>query len=382
MRSSGASWKWIGFWLVIVCTAFGPFVHPQDSTLAKDILSDPVCLNGKVVYINRAGSIVLRTSFDYIKFGENTFSEGLAGFCLNDKYGFIDEAGQIIIQPSFDYIGEFSEGLAEVEVNDKWGYIDRNGEYVIKPMFDKSWPFVDGIALVGIQHGIDSEDFYTYKYRFIDRSGRTVVGKTSKPTVGRFDDADTFSEGLAPVKIGKRWGFIDRSGKTQIPFIFKEAKKFDEGLAPATKDGKKWGFIDKQGRFIVEPKFTAAESFSEGLAGVSTYQNGWRDWGFIDKSGKFEIQPTFFQVGRFHEGMVDIFWGGDRGFGFADRSGKIVIDKGFRGVSPFENGLAWVFPSEHGEKYILYGATYVDKSGHYVWDAMKENFLFGSKCDN
>lgn len=70
------------------------------------------------------------------------------------------------------------------------------------------------------------------------------------------------------------------------------------------------------------------------------------------------------------------------GFGFADRTGNVVINRKYRGASNFKNGLAWVHPSDHGEKYILYGGTYIDKTGRHLWNAMEQNKLSGSKCDN
>ena len=104
--------------------------------------------------------------------------------------------------------------------------------------------------------------------------------------------------------------------------------------------------------------------------------------GFIDKQGNIVIKPTFFNVGEFKEGMTMLFFGGERGFGFADRTGKIIIDKKFRAAANFVNGIAWVYPSDHGEKYILYGGTYIDKTGKYIWNPKEKNEAFGAKCNN
>ncbi len=47
----------------------------------------------------------------------------------------------------------------------------------------------------------------------------------------QFDAADSFSEGLAQVKIGNKWGYIDKTGKLVIPPQFDEANAFSAGLA-------------------------------------------------------------------------------------------------------------------------------------------------------
>ncbi len=235
---------------------------------------------------------------------------------------------------------------------------------------------------MAIENGSDSEGLVKYKWGFIDKTGEVVVGKTKNKHVGKFEDADDFSEGLAAVKMGKKWGYIDTKDQIVIPYQFHEAKGFSESLAPATIDGQKWGFIDRTGHFVITPTFTAAEGFSEGLAAISTYMHGWNDWGFIDKSGKVVIEPTFYRADNFHEGLVRLFWGGDRGLGFGDRTRNVVIDGKFRAASDFENGVAWVYPSDYGEKYILYGGAYIDKTGRYLWNAKEENITSGSKCNN
>jgi hypothetical protein len=71
---------------------------------------------------------------------------------------------------------------------------------------------------------------------------------------------------LAPAEKNNLVGFIDKSGKVAIPFKFKNAESFGEGLAPATADGAHWGFIDTSGNFKIEPTFQRTHPFSDGLA--------------------------------------------------------------------------------------------------------------------
>ncbi|AFZ12463.1 S-layer domain-containing protein [Crinalium epipsammum PCC 9333] len=47
----------------------------------------------------------------------------------------------------------------------------------------------------------------------------------------QFDAADSFSEGMAQVKIGNKWGYIDKTGKLVISPQFEEANAFSAGLA-------------------------------------------------------------------------------------------------------------------------------------------------------
>ena len=96
-----------------------------------------------------------------------------------------------------------------------------------------------------------------------------------------------FSEGLAAVRIGDKWGFIDKQGTIVIKNPqFSRAYSFREGLAPVRigddKAGK-WGFIDKQGTIVINPQFSSALSFQEGLAIVRIGDDKTGKWGFINR---------------------------------------------------------------------------------------------------
>src|SRR5690606_32721977 len=90
----------------------------------------------------------------------------------------------------------------------------------------------------------------------------------------QYSDAEIFSnDGLAPVKVGKEWGFINTVGELVIPAEYAisaafigflssgEEKGFVNGLARVKHQGK-WGFIDKQGQVVGE-WFENAEAFEK-----------------------------------------------------------------------------------------------------------------------
>lgn len=329
------------------------------------ILPHPVYQNGKALYIDRSGKVVLTTTFDY----GYSFSERLAAFKDHDKIGFIDERGEVVIKPSFDSVKDFSDGLAAVEINDRWGYIDRTGRRIIRPQFDEANSFSEGLALVGLYVGDQPDGDDIYKYGFIDKMGKMVIGKTNKRIVigmrtftsPKFDEARDFSEGLAPVRVGAHWGYVNRQGQFAIQLKFEGAKGFSDGLAPVTPDGVKWGYIDKSGKIIIAPQFADAGSFSEGLAPIAVYRNGsTKEWGYVDSNGQVLIKPQFYGAEKFNEGMAIIFEPARGGFGYIDNTGKVIIKPQFDGVGMFINGIAWAAtPKDKG--------GYIYKTGEYVW---------------
>jgi hypothetical protein len=102
------------------------------------------------------------------------------------------------------------------------------------------------------------------KWGFLDRSLKMAIAP-------QFDE--TFPEahwGLRPVRKGGKWGFIHaRSGEMAIPFEFDSADSFNyvEGMsspwAPVSMSGK-WGYIDRLGRVRIPFQFDNAESLWSG----------------------------------------------------------------------------------------------------------------------
>ena len=120
-------------------------------------------------------------------------------------------------------------------------------------------------------------------YLCSSRRGFKVDGVVVIPA--KYDDAYSFCEGLASVKLNGKRGFIDKTGKEVIPLKYDYADSFSEGLAKV-KLNDKWSFVDKTGREVVPPKYDEVCYFSEGLVRVEL--NG--KHGFIDKTGK-EVIP-------------------------------------------------------------------------------------------
>jgi hypothetical protein len=86
-------------------------------------------------------------------------------------------------------------------------------------------------------------------------------------------------KGFAAIKVGTKWGFMNRKGEYPIQPQFDEVGFFSEGLA-AVKVGAKWGFVDGKGKWVIPASYDGAGYFSEGLAAAKIG----KPWGFINKS--------------------------------------------------------------------------------------------------
>ncbi len=83
---------------------------------------------------------------------------------------------------------------------------------------------------------------------------------------------------LAAVKLGDKWGFVDKKGKLAIPMRFEATTGFYEQLAAVTI-GKKTGYVDRSGRLVIPAEFDFGFPFLEQLADVRLTPKGYQpDW--------------------------------------------------------------------------------------------------------
>lgn len=84
---------------------------------------------------------------------------------------------------------------------------------------------------------------------------------------GQFKNADPFFEGLAAVQNDNGlWGFIDKSGKEVIPFIYvKKPWPFHSGLARVENKEGYLGFINQKGELVIPAQYAIASNFSKGI---------------------------------------------------------------------------------------------------------------------
>ncbi|GJM32961.1 MAG: hypothetical protein DHS20C18_19620 [Saprospiraceae bacterium] len=120
----------------------------------------------------------------------------------------------------------------------------------------------------------------------------------------RFRAAGEFSEGLAPVKVFSKYGYIDKMGEFAIIPEFDKADVFSEGMAKVgLRDDEldmHYGFIDITGTWIVQPVYDQAEPFSDGMAAVCLDDK----WGFIDENGEVKVEINYLAASNFQNGQA------------------------------------------------------------------------------
>lgn len=324
-----------------------PFMGDNGGGEFHDGLLETAVSDG--VYVDTSGKRAIHRKF----YRGWDFSEGLAVAMVKDggKWGYINTKGGFAISPRFDsspmdYVWSFEGGFAKIEVAGKFGYIDHTGEFIVPPRFLDGDSFHDGMARVIVEGPcvywrIPEEspcpDFGTVprgtrtqenlpacKYTFIDESGNVISDQ-------RFDYALPFAAGLAPVRIGKLWGYIDKKGVITIAPRFESAAPFSDGLGLVSEKGF-FGYVDRTGAYVIKPQFKRAESFAEGRAVVGDFESGF--W-YIDHDGHQAIAAKFALASPFFKGLAHIrILSGVVGtanvytgtFAYIDRTGRTVFE--------------------------------------------------------
>jgi len=287
------------------------------------------------VYVDKTGKTVIDKGF----YRGWDFSEGLAVAMLkeNGKWGYIDTSGAFAISPRFassldDYVWPFEGEFAKIKVKSLYGFISHSGDFAVSPQFLEAEGFHDGRARIVVDgpcayaegdlcappefvpKGAKTQSPPPLcKYTFIDETGRVI-------TKQRFDGAGEFGEGLAPVRMGNVWGYINKGGDFVIAPRFQSAEPFSGDIAVVSEGGL-FGYIDKSGVYVIKPQFEYAESFSEGKAVVGDQDAFW----YIDRSGQQAIPGQFDLASPFFKGLAHVRLN-DESYAYIDRTGRIIFN--------------------------------------------------------
>ena len=207
----------------------------------------------------------------------NDIREGLAPVRSKKKlFGFVNTKGEVVVDMKYKAVGYFADGLAWVHESKDMprGYINRNGEYALEPKYTDAKEFdpVSGMARVKI-----GDDWF-----YIDKTGKELHVEG--------DHLVDFIDGLAEVKRNDLSGLIDKNGNWVIEPKYRNIKAFINGYAAVQTPDGKWGFISSEGEEVIAPRFDGVRDVYYGFAAASEEPG---KWGLIDMSGNWVLPPEY-----------------------------------------------------------------------------------------
>ena len=267
-----------------------------------------------------------------------------------------------------------------------WGYYNLKGEAVIQPQFKNAIGFDEsGLAAI---YEPKAKEFY-----FIKANGeklQTEVSGFKLMEIFGFG-MKGFRDGMAPVKIDDKWGFLNTQGKLTVAATFDKVTQFNSGFASGQKGGKFYvigkngqetlidipgladvtefseqlavyktpddmvGYIDGAGKIVIPAKFKSAGDFTAGFAWAKDVTGS---VGYIDTKGEFVVPPKF-EAGKNFDpgtGLARVKLGGN--WAYTDKTGNMTFVKDTEIWEDFFNGLA------RGKKGGLFG--FYNAKGEWV----------------
>lgn len=160
-------------------------------------------------------------------------ADTLIRYRRGNRWGFADRHGRPLGTETFLEADDFYEGRAAVRTASGWGLLRRDGTYALPPDREQlSWHGPDNVATA-------SRDGLWHLY---DRCGRQLTAEGA-------DWMGDPSEGRLLIRRGGRFGFIGLDGRPVTTLRFDEAYSFRNGRAAVRIRGE-WFQIDPDGHRI------------------------------------------------------------------------------------------------------------------------------------
>lgn len=241
-----------------------------------------------------------------LKYDEaNIFIDGLGCVKLNGKYGFVNTDGEEICKIKYDKVWFFSkEGIALVEIDRKYGFINKEGKEICDVKYD----------IAGYKGGsiIDINDRFEgfHEFRGFNFKGLAVISENGKsglineygqiilepvydeivlPRNSYMDDGE-----LIPYKKNGKMGYLDCNGNiVMLADYYNQVEVFQNGFA-CVKLGDKWGFIDKNFKKLCDIEYSLAFAFvhygyaiARKLIHIGPFE--FVVEGYVNRSGQFKL---------------------------------------------------------------------------------------------
>ena len=332
-------------------TAFPDSYEPAGNGISQDAefpFTAAVKQNGKWGAVNGEGKTVIPITYGKIALSLSDEEIRAADLASEDDRaslievkqknlrGFYDRSGKRIIPVSYETRSFWKEGFLAVEGRDKKiGFYKKDGTKLTDPIYESVSDFEQGMAIVKLGG----------KYGYIDKKGKEIAPL--------YQEAHFFADGLAAVKEKNKWGVIDETGAYVIAPTYSNAgPAYSDGLLAVRDNKEKWGFIDKEGRTVIPFQYKSVHPlFHESMSAVQAEN---KLWGFVDNTGHVTAEPQFKAVlTPFSEGLAGVRT--IDGKAYAKTDGTIAFMADYDQLYPFEKGIAEVRKGTVSKEHIRRG---------------------------
>ena len=295
------------------------------------------------------------------------------------NYGYMNISGVVIVKPAYIYVDEFSDGFGIAKkYNGSYDILNSRGEVGFNLLVDAMKKFREGLAPIKLDG----------KWGFVNTEGNIIIEPQYFYVAG-------FFSGVSLVRNQKKdYFFINKENRNIFgKIVFQKASSFYDGYAVIEND-KGFGVIDLRGITIIHPQYDYADNrVSDGLWAVGN--SGELKTTFIDvETGEKVFQGPYKLTGTFHDGYVAALSIEDGGWGILDSDGNVVVDFQYKHISAtssegllaFKNDKLSGYMSVDGNivipaqfeiaGYFVAGLARIKKNGRYGYINRKGEIIY------
>lgn len=317
-------------------------INSQGMTLERGIsYMDDFRLN--FIRVNKGGRPAITASHPHMVFAfpgnnsggvRNNLPENSGRYYYGGKWGVMDLSGNYTIKPKYEFLQIFFNNMFIASYNGKWGAVGPHDEPRIEFKYDE------------IRHLYDTAQNYWSNSPYLK------------------------------VKLGRKWGIIDTTGKTIIPAEF-------DGIEPIFLRGRYYfktmmdysatpaGLVDESGKLLLMPAYPFIGAFKNGFARVQLTDKCWK---FINYHLEIFPELCFTEIHDYNNGMARVKT--RDGYGFIDEMWQIQIPCQYSEAGDFHEGYARVLIKYPSKLLNLIKAkrswAIIDKKGEIVYNARAE----------
>lgn len=234
----------------------------------------PVGTRGQVVITDVDGESwlvdskgMLQAHYDRTVTDAGCWNEGMvpARLAGENTWSYLTDDGAAVLS-GYLAAGSFYGDRAAVQTAAGWRIIDTEGQ----PVSEESWEDIR----------LDANGAFEHEKCILAKSGgKWRIYSSSWKVQGEFacDDIDICADGPIAFCRDGLWGFVSAKGEELIPPTYEQARSFSGGVAAVCRNGL-WGFIDQAGREVVSVQFADVGYFDpkEGSCPVRFAEgDGW-----------------------------------------------------------------------------------------------------------
>lgn len=305
-------------------------------------------------------------------------------------FSCIDENGKVLFNFETNYVWSYSEGLALFKTysikgdNKKWsaGFINESGNIELPAIYDSK-----DVSKYGFKNGVSWVKVYGEKnYSLINNSGQIIL-KNKYEDVGYFKDSicavfnnnkmgfiNSYGEEIIPCEYNgsiefyenlifvskvddnnNKYGFLDKSGYTSIPFIFEKIDncKFVNGECLVKKEGK-YQIINKNGIELYSFESQIKNEYFSNEKIISCVENdNKKTYGLIDKNNKWIIPPIYEDISCFENNQAIVFQ--NNRYGIIDTIGNIILPINFDEITKVcKKGILYLCRDKNTKTFYNY----------------------------